>query len=209
MKEITQLDQSTWLKGKRCFTLQDDGVLRVSHTEAGRHQEFSVEVVQLNPEPIRDKRKATSMIVGMAVFGLLAGGLIFASLGPGHSHGAELPGLAVAAFFLLPFLLCLYQYLKQSYDVLVFQSPYTGGRIAFLNNVPSEETFAGFINRLRSEIRTHRDKLPSLPKSLSQELEALAKLRENGALSEAEFTTAKQNLINSAKAAGGIGFGNR
>ena len=201
MKEIARLDQSTWVKGKRCFTLQDDGILRISSAEIGRHQEFTVEVGHLNPEPMRDKRKATSMIVGMSIFGLLAGGVVMATLATRAWHG-----LALAGASLLPFLLCLYSYLKQSYDVLVFQGAFTGGRIVFLNNVPSAQAFTGFIDRLRSEITTQRGKFPSLPKSLSQELEALAKLRENGVLNEAEFTTAKQNLINSAKGASPIGF---
>jgi hypothetical protein len=201
MKETVRLDQSTWVRGKRCFTLQDDGVLRVSSDEIGRHQEFSVEAGHLNPEPIYDKRKATLAVVGMVIFGLLAGGIVISTLVTRAWHG-----LALAGFFLMPFLLCLYRYLKQSYDVLVFQNTFTGGRIAFLNNVPSTEAFSGFIDRLRSEIRTQRGKLPSLPKSLTQELEALAQLRENKVLNEAEFATAKQNLINSAKGVSPIGF---
>lgn len=201
MKETAQLDQSTWVKGKRCFTLQEDGILRVCHAEGGRHQEFSVEVGQLNPEPIHDKRKDSSMIIGMTIFGLISGTIAIVSVATRTWHG-----FALAGVLLLPFLLCLHLYLKQSYDVLAFQNAFTGGRIAFLNNVPSAGAFTGLIDRLRSEIRQQRAKLPSLPKSLSQELEALAELREKGALSEAEFTTAKQNLINSAKGAGPIGF---
>jgi hypothetical protein len=201
MKEIARLDQSTWSRGKRCFILQDDGVLRVSSAEIGRHQEFTVEVGHLNTEPIREKRTAASTIIGMAVFGLLAGASALLSTATRKWQGFE-----IVAVLLLPFLLCLHLYLKQSYDVLIFQGAFSGGRIVFLNNVPSAEAFTGFIDRLRSEITTQRGKLPSLPKSLSQELEALAKLRESGILNEAEFTAAKQNLINSGKGANPIGF---
>jgi hypothetical protein len=201
MKETARLDQSTWVKGERCFTLQDDGILRVSSAEIGRHQEFSVEVGHLNPEPIRDKRKATSMVVCMAIFGFLGGGTVIATLVSRSWHGFALAGAS-----LLPFLLCLSLYLKKSYDVLVFQDTFTGGRIVFLNNVPSATAFTGFIDHLRTEIRTQREKSPSLPRSLSQELEALSKLEESGVLNEAEFVTAKRNIINSAKGAVPIGF---
>jgi hypothetical protein len=149
------------------------------------------------------------MIVGMLVFGLICGFFIVTAITCIRSKRNDIYVLScLAAFFFLPFRLCLYQFFKQSYDVLVFQNQHTGGQIIFLNNVPSAEALTGFIDRLRSEIKNHRGKLPVTPKSFSQELEALARLRDSGVLSEVEFPTAKQNLIDSAKATGSIGYGN-
>jgi hypothetical protein len=105
-------------------------------------------------------------------------------------------------------LLCLYSYLKQSYDIVVFHG-YAGGKVVFLNKIPSPEALSSFVDQLLAEIAIHRDKLPSFPKSLSQELEALAKLRESGVLSEAEFNATKLNLINTGKSLVPVGFGNR
>jgi hypothetical protein len=184
MKELAQLDQSTRLKGKRNYTLRDDGLLRVVCAERGRHQDFMVEVAHLNPEPIRDKRKATDMLVAMCIFGFFGGLFILAALGPGHSRGAELPMLGVAALFFLPFALCWMEFVKRSYDVLIFRSPQTGAQIAFLNNVPSASTFSAFMEQLHATITAHRSKLPSVPKPLSQELRELAKLRDEGVLTE-------------------------
>jgi len=208
MKEIAQLDQSTVFKGKHRFVLQDDGILRISQTEAGRHDEFSVEIGYLNPEPERSKNRATEMIVGMVAFGLLDGFFVCCAIASlGHRISDDVYVFAVfAAFLFLPFLLCLYSYLKRSYDVLVFQSPVTGARIPFLRNVPSVEAFAKFIDSLCVEIKTHRDRLPSVPKTLSQEFETLMKLRDRGALSEAEFQTAKRKLLSPDETAEPIGF---
>ena len=203
MKEIAQLRQNTVLKGKSCYTLRDDGILCISCTRDGRRQEFQVEVRHLNPEPIRDKRAAISMIVGMAIFGLAAGGIAIAAI-----VMLAWSALILAAFFLLPFLMCLHSYEKQSYDVVIFQNTVTGGQIAFHNDIPSAKEFAEFIERLRAEIKTQQGKASVAPKSLSQELESLAKLRESGVLTEAEFTNAKQNLSNSVKVIAPIGFGN-
>ena len=130
MTEIAQLDQSLWYKGKRRFALQDDGILRVSFAEAGRQLEFSMNVAQLNPQPFREKRRAMSLIVGIVLFalpvvGALVGGVI------NHDIKESLYAcLAIAGFFCFPLLLCLYSYLKQSYDIVVFHN-YTGGKMAF------------------------------------------------------------------------------
>ena len=207
MKTTAQLNQSTAMKGKRLFALEDNGVLRVSHAEAGRVQEFSFDVSQLNPEPTADAFKATSMIAGMAVFGLAAGFFVFAALGPGHSRGAELPVLAVAAVFVLPVLLCWREYLKRSYDVLIFQNPYTGAQVSFLRDIPTPDEFGKFMDLLKSEITGRRNNLQQFSKSLSQELRELAKLHEDGVLSDEEFTIAKRMLIDREKGAGAIGFG--
>lgn len=209
MKELAQLDQSTRLKGKRQYTLRDDGLLRVVCAERGHSQDFTVEVGYLDPEPIRDKRRATDMLVAMFIFGFFGGMFILAAVGPGHSAGAVLPMLGVAALFFLPFALCWMEYVKRSYDVLIFHSPQTGAQIALLNNVPSAPVFTKFLDQLLAAISTHRNKLPSVPKPLSQELRELAKLREEGVLTEEEFNTSKRNLIEATKNAGPIGFGSQ
>ena len=203
MKEIAQLKQNTFLKGKNSYTLRDDGILCVSCSRDGRRQEFQVEVRQLDSEPIRDKRTVVSMIVGMSIFGLAAGGIAIAAIAT-----AAWAALILAAFFLLPFLMCLHAYEKQSYNVVIFRNPCTGGQIAFLNNVPSVKEFDEFIKCLRAEIKAQQGKSATIPKSLSQELESLARLRENGVLTDAEFTTAKQNLIASVRTVAPIGFSN-
>lgn len=209
MKESARLDQSTRLKGKRQYMLRDDGLLRVVCTERGHSQDFTLEVSHLNPEPVRDKKKATDMLVAMFIFGFFGGMFILAAVGPGHTEGVVLPMLGVASLFFLPFALCWMEYVKRSYDVLIFRSPETGAQIAFLNNVPSAPAFSSFIEQLHAAISAHRNKLPSVPKPLSQELRELAKLRDDGVLTEAEFNTAKQNLIEATRAASPIGFGDR
>ncbi|HUJ10483.1 MAG TPA: SHOCT domain-containing protein [Verrucomicrobiae bacterium] len=205
MKEIAQLDQSRWYKGKRRLTLQDDGIIRIFDTQGGRLVQLNVDVAQLNPEPVHEKRRASSMIVGMVIFGLPVT-MLALTAALNHPRKEDVYAyLGFAAFLCFPFLLCLYEYLKRTYDILVFCG-YNGGRIVLDNGVPSPEAVASFVERLRSEIRSCREKLPSFPKSLTQELEALGKLRERGVLTEAEFSTAKEQLINSGKARASIGF---
>jgi len=206
MKDIAQLNQSSLLKGKRLFALQDDGVLRVTHAEVGKSQEVAVEISLLDPRPVRERGKAAAMLVGMSVFGLLVLGFTFAAFGPGHTRGAEGPVLCIAGFFALPFLLCWHHYLKQSYDLVIFRNPYSGGQIAFLNNVPTPEEFRSFIDILVSEIKANRIAPYQPMKSLSDELRNLAKLKDDGVLTEDEFRVAKQNLINAAKEPGPVGF---
>ncbi|MDD2480366.1 MAG: SHOCT domain-containing protein [Victivallaceae bacterium] len=208
MKDIAVLNQSSLLKGKRIFALQDDGSLRVTHAEVGKSQEVTIDLSMLDPKPARERGKATAMIVGMAIFGLLVLGFAFAALGPGHTRGAEGPVLCIAGFFALPLLLCWHQYLKQSYDLVIFRNPFSGGQIALLNNRPSPDEFSAFTEKLVSEINAHRIPVHQPMKSLSDELKDLARLRQDGVLSADEFETAKRNLIASAKDRGPIGFTN-
>src|SRR6266404_5546246 len=111
MTEIAQLDQSLWYKGKRRFALQDDGILRVASADAGRQVEFSINIAQLNPQPFREKRRAMSLLVGMVLFAIPVVGSLVCAAANHDIKEAVYACLAIAGFFCLPFLLCLYSYL--------------------------------------------------------------------------------------------------
>lgn len=208
MKEIARLDQSTVFKGKRLFVLQDDGMLKVSSSYAGKRQEFSVDVGHLNPEPSRDSASARQMTVGMGVFTFIA--LLFAipAVLPHAKWEARLVFGGIASLFGICVLLCWREYMRQSYDVYAFQNAFTGQSIFFLANLPTDSLFEDFMNKLKTEIRSKRDQLVALRPSLVDQIKELGKLKAEGVLTEEEFAKAKGNLIESSRPPAAIGFGN-
>jgi len=206
MKEIARLDQSTVFKGKRLFVLQDDGTLKVSSSYAGKRQEFSVNIGHLNPEPSRDSSSARQMIVGMCIFAFIA--ILFAipTVLPHTALSARLGLLAVSGLFGLGALLCWREYMRQSYDIYAFQDVFTGQSIFFLANLPTESLFTEFVDTLRTEIHSKRERGVTARLSLVDQIKELGRLKAEGLLNEEEFVKAKNNLIESSRPPAAIGF---
>lgn len=207
MSEIAKLDQSTFFIGKRLYVLRDDGSMKVTSLFDGQGSEFTVDVGQLTPQPSREKRSARQMIVGMVFFSAISFLFFLPGVLTGTATEARFVFLGIAALFAIPLLLCWLQFKKQSYDVFLFPNQRTGGHIAIHASVPDEPTVQAFIEKLQCEIRKHKTDFVQPLGSLADQIRELAKLHAQGALTEDEFSKAKQALIDAGKAARPIGFG--
>lgn len=206
MKEIARLDQSARLKGKRSFILQDDGILKVSSSNSGRRMEFTVNISQLNPEPTREAFTARQMFIGMLVSAFIVVVLVICASVPETTHEASLALLFFSGFMLLPTLLCWREYLKQSYDLIVFQNQVDGQRLFLLANLPTPASVEDFVSKLKADITSKREDIKPFSLSLADQIKELGKLKESGLLTDDEFAKAKANLIEASSPRPPIGF---
>ena len=207
MDPLVSLEQKKFLKGKNSFVIRDDGLLHVSATANGSSQEFTIEMGQLNPEPIRNKKSARSMFVGLFLFVAIAGLFVVPACAPDTDTIARITSLSVGSIFVVPALLCWFGFIKQSYNIVLFQNPVTGGQLVLFADVPSQETVSAFVAKLQTEIRLRKDDMPKGKQTLPEQIKQLAQLHANGSLSDDEFDRAKRQLIEAAKTPGPIGFG--
>ena len=209
MTEIARLNQNTFSKGKRLFILQDDGRLKVSSSYDGRKQEFFVDIDRLAPEPFRDSMSAKHMIVAVCIFVFFS--IFFAVptilLRAKLDADARLALFVVSGLSVLGALLCWREYLRQSYDTYAFHDVFTGQSIILLTNLPTEELFMDFVNKLKTEIQSIQKRNASAAKlSLVDQIEELGRLKTEGLLSDEEFVKAKNNLIEASRLPAAIGF---
>ena len=209
MTEIARLNQNTFSKRKRLFILQDDGRLKVSSSYGGRKQEFFVDIGRLAPEPFHDSMSAKRMIVAMCVFAFFS--ILFAVPAVFLQTKLNVEGrqilLGISILFGLGALLCWREYLRQSYDTYAFHDVFTGQSIILLTNLPTEEFFMDFVNKLKTEIQSIQKRNASAAKlSLVDQIEELGRLKTEGLLSDEEFVKAKNNLIEASRLPAAIGF---
>jgi hypothetical protein len=196
---IASLDQRALFKGRRSFTILKGGKVTATYAGPGLRQEFTLQLVGINPNATRERHVATDMVVGMAIFLIPLLGFLWAAITARFGSDAFLWFAGATLVFMLPVGLCWREYVRRSYDLLVLSEPFTGNRLVIFRSVPSSASVDGFIATLEAEIQKAKDaaRLSSGPSSvtLSAELERLAALRDRRVLSEAEFQQAKTTLL--------------
>ena len=111
-------------------------------------------------------------------------------------------GLRYALIFPLCFFgglfgVCLWKYRTQSINSLVFYFRDGGGQLHVWFNKPEPDVFASFCDNLakKAELAWQNRPLDHSAQSLAGEIAALKKLKDTGALSEAEFERAKAKIL--------------
>ncbi|MCL1920725.1 MAG: SHOCT domain-containing protein [Kiritimatiellaeota bacterium] len=207
-KEIARLEQSKRGKGKQSFILYEEGTLLITVSKGGNLQHFSVSLMGWDPEPAHEKNyPRTSRVVLkiisviLCVFFALVGAALFFSSGKGIA-----PILFVVVVLGISWAVLYNLYLLQSYDVLIFRNPATGGQFALHNNVPGEKEFSAFVEALKTVIK----KFPSIPlwptNTTVAELREFARLRDDGILTNEEFEEAKRKLLSNMNSSSSMGF---
>ena len=208
-KENARLEQQKFGKGKQSFILHEDGTLLVTLSRKGNFQQFSLLLAGWDPEPSHEKNSPWfSRVILKAVFVLIcmmvvtSFGCILASAGTGNIGAALVLAVVLGGCWAL-----LYsQYLLQSYDILIFRNPATGGQLALHNNVPNEKEFSSFVEALKAIIK----KLPYMPpgetRTTVAELREYVQLRNEGVLTSEEFEEVKRKLLTNINSSSKMGF---
>ena len=176
----------------------------------GMQREVTLNVIGINSNITREKHLAVDMIVGICIFLLPALGFLW---GAGTAHiGSEAFYWFSGGFlvFLLPVGLCWREYVRKSYDLLVFSEPRTGNQLVLYRNIPDAATVDAFVGALQTAIARAGNQVVAegaqIPGMISYELERLASLRDRGVLSEPEFQKAKAALLERLTEKPKIGF---
>lgn len=202
-----RITQKKFLKGWRTFELVDDSTLRLEWKLGRQLQERSIDLTGFESNPIHDRHSdIIALIVGI-LFALPAV-FLFASL-------FWVDQGAIIAIFVFAFALAgisgfaIRQYSMRTYDVITFAHAYTGETFSFFVDEPNPTEFKEFVEELKKRIQKLQHTSvppPRAPQSFSQELQSLAKLRDDGVLSEDEFNIAKKRILGEDSSAPLVGF---
>jgi hypothetical protein len=197
---IDRLDQAATFKGRRSFTIRQDGTVLATYSGPGLHQEFALELAGISPNALREKHVATDMMVGLCIFLIPTIGFLWGAISAPFGSNSFWWFFGAFIVLLLPVGLCWREYIRKSYDLLVFAEPMTGNRLVLFRAVPTQAAVDRFVAALQAAIQKGRN-IDVIQGSgfLSAELERLAALRDRGVLSEAEFQQAKSSLLQNAE----------
>ena len=189
--------QKAFMKGKRTFTLPGDGTVHCTYGYGRSAYQFTVNLGKLDASPREDRFFATSMLVGAIILGIPSIGCLIGAILSDCSSDARIM-FSVFCVLLSPFMLmCVLGFLKQSYRLLVFANPINPqDSVVLFQGNPDPVQFEQFVSTLRSGIAAAHEEVPQLGASLAAEIRELMKLRDEGVLSEAEFQSAKKQVIN-------------
>lgn len=197
---IDRLDQAATFKGRRSFTIQKDGTVLATYSEPDLHQEITLQLAGINPNVSREKHVASDMIVGFCLFLIPTIGFLWGAISAPFGSNPFWWFFGAFIVFLLPVGLCWREYIRKSYDLLVFVEPMTGNRLVLFREVPTQAAVDRFLGALQAAIQKAREAATSSGSGLlSDEFERLAALRDRGVLSETEFQQAKKSLLGDAE----------
>lgn len=128
-KIASALEQKAWLKGANRLELRESGTLTGAYQSRGRKQEITVEVGRLDIDALYEQKRATSMLVGTAIFGFFSGLLAVSGFLADGPSGARAAILGVSFFIGFFGFICWMEYVRRSYDLVVFHDPFTGKRV--------------------------------------------------------------------------------
>ena len=205
-KEIARLEQRKFGNGKQAFALREDGTLLVTLSKGGNIQHFCLSLIGWDSEPAHEKNgnrlyrvtlKVLLPLICIPIVGVLL------SLKSDVNVASALMMCFVLLFswgFLFKRNLC------QTYDVLIFRNPMTGGQIVLHNNMPNEKEFSSFVVALKNIIKKYPYIIPEYANTAVADLREFARLRDDGVLTNEEFEEAKRKLLSTINTSSNMGF---
>lgn len=185
-----------WKMQSKFIRIHDGKLLSIVEHFLTSSKKYQVRLVHLDPTPVRIR----TINYRLGLLSLLVGALACLPLNDAvnslmtqwTTHTLSI-SVVLITISLLAFSLMLYR----SKNTLVFVSHY--GRhpmVTLLHNNPSKDAFRMFSDHLAGQIRQSRqDSLLNKSQQLAAELGELRRLRDESALSEAEYEVAKTNIF--------------
>jgi hypothetical protein len=177
---------------RRCqsqFTLFNNHCLAVKTRGFLQHpRDYSIDIGILDPHPKRMRKIAWHYLLIFFVLGAAAWFLAFISV----TANGTLLSVILSASAALSLVLGIYR----SHDRLVFYSRY--GRVPLVvlfNRLPDRVAFDAFTDALAKHIKDARAHYPCQNETLSEELKAHRRLREEGVISSRRYDIVKQRIL--------------
>ncbi len=204
---IGTLEQRPRGKGKHRFELFDDGRVLVRFKRGLEQHETSIELARLERHPQRHQERqgcafTVFVVFALALVGALAG-VVFTSWDSGGR-------LAFMVAF-VPLAIIAWagwrEFVRNSYDILLFVDPITGRNLVLHQGLPDQARFEEFVAKLQKEVAKHSAVTGAgAPRGTADQIRELAKLKDEGILTEEEFKTGKQKILEGQPSGGPIGF---
>ncbi|MCC6696753.1 MAG: hypothetical protein IT365_14075 [Candidatus Hydrogenedentes bacterium] len=196
---IYEFKQRAFLKDTRTFTVYDDDTICASYRELWNRYEYSRPLREFDHVPRNHVYFDTSKLVGALLTAAFAILLFVLGHGLDRQEGGKITCYflsALSAFSTIIFLVALRRY---SHRILTFVSESSNNlfdNVVLLWQLPSPESFEEFVEFLKTQIAQARARSSqSGPQSIAQQLQDLARLKEEGHLTLYEFEKAKALII--------------
>ncbi len=209
---IAKLKQYSFMRGRRSFTLRDNGDLLASYEGGGINSTHTIKVGNLDSNSRIEKNRAITRLV-LCIFTMIPGPLllflgIVGIMSDSGSSGSVVPLMVVGVVFTIFAIGLLRAYFQHSYNLTLFQPLRSGDGVLLFTNKPTKAEFSEFVLALQTEIQKHQiyEQDFGFGSDLASQLQKLSALKNSGVLTDAEFTEAKAKLIQTGVANGPIGF---
>jgi len=207
MKEIARLNQSEILRGRRSYVLRDDGTLVADYRSLGNERSHTLQIATLDLNPRRARHSEVGLLVVFLLFVLALLSIAFGAISS-TDEDTRIAFIIAGIPLLILTIVCGVAFRKRSFDVVVFDSidsPYLENGLQMCYQKPTREEFESFITCLQEQIREHQS-TTLREGGIADQLRSLAKLRDEGILTEEEFAAAKERVISANGPRGPIGF---
>jgi Short C-terminal domain len=204
VNEIARLEQKEAFRGARSFVLRDDGTLVAEYRSLGKGSSHTVQLASLDPNPRREQHREVGLLIVFVLFTLALLGTAFGAIAA-EDEATRFAYMVAGIPLLVLALVSGVAFRRKSFDLVIYDSPYTGEGILMCNEKPTREVFGSFIERLQEQVQEHRS-TTLRDGGIADHLRSLAKLRDEGILTEEEFATAKERVISGNDPRGPIGF---
>ena len=197
-----ELKQKKLFAGERTFLLRDNVTISVTNKSLKRNEEFSIDVVALDPK-IRGKFSlALKSLITLVIFLTINFAFwltplldnILSSVSLAHTKSWVLSATSIAALCSLIIFLVLTRYER------VFVTRHTKVPIVkFYYGLPNKKEFKKFLQAIQKQGELRSKSLGlSLQNQRAGELKTLRRVYESGAISADEYDVAKNKLLSSS-----------
>lgn len=193
----SEIQQNIRIKEQlKLFRIFDKKYLNVNQKTADATTSFFVKLSVLDSTPVRKRMiKYFPLLLGLVLISLAGFIFYLKQLGLPILHNPYVYTVIVA-FAAIGSILIVYV-IKESRNVLIFYSQH--GRIPIAElfyRIPDKATFNHFVSELMDCINTERSKSHyTKTQTLAAELSEHRRLRDEGALTNKEYETAKNNIM--------------
>ena len=195
-----KIEQKRIFCGRQSIEILDEEKLRYSEHRLNRHVSYEIELIALDPKTVFMNEKSPGKLamafvtVGVGVW------IAVASVNPATWDwyiGGFFAGILVILLGIGGWLLWQYQNEKAHGHFVYFR--HGGGAFGLWHNQPNPAVYSRFLEALREAVEKAEKDADSKAKadtdSMAHEVRELAKLRDEGIISEEEYTAGKRRIL--------------
>ncbi|MFT5220490.1 MAG: hypothetical protein ACI822_001357 [Gammaproteobacteria bacterium] len=190
-----EFEQTSKIQGKyrKMTVFNDNHCYQAIKNKHQRKFKYRIDLAYLDPKPLRKRFIDWKWLCASVVF-MLLGILLLVN---GWISASSVPSMVVLIAISVIALMTLLAFFHQSYDRVYFRSQYGRVRlIELINSNPDKATFRNFLTKFIVQINKSKTaKKVNQNKFLSRELQELRRLKNETAVSEREYESAKVRIF--------------